>query len=120
MPSHDKAMDRITLSHLHTPAASSIALKVCRTAESLLHQELKNTPWRRSSVPTKLNSYLRTLTTGTKKQPLQGVPQQALNVAHRCFAQACLEHDAVGLNGQDTPWYSGAVEAARQHMQQES
>lgn len=70
----------------------------------------------KSSITTKIPSYLETLARGTTHKIPQGVPAGILYKVQRCFAQACIEHDAIGLNGQSAPWYKEVVEAAMGHM----
>jgi hypothetical protein len=70
----------------------------------------------KSSITTKVPTYLAALVRGQKVRPPQGVPQRIVHLVHRAIARACLELGVTGLKAQDTDWYAEAVEAARKEM----
>ncbi len=70
----------------------------------------------KSSVTTKVPTYLAALIRGQKVLPPKGVPPRIVLLVQRAIAQACLERGATGLKAQEADWYGQAAEAARAEM----
>jgi hypothetical protein len=92
-----------------------LAKRVNKRAHALVKEVWTVERWK-SSIASKIGPYIFTLAEGTKQQPPAGIPKGVLQIVHRCFAQACLELEAEGLNGQRTNWYDDAEVEAREHM----
>ena len=67
----------------------------------------------KGSIATKVEPYITVLVEGKKLSTPAGIPTHVQQIIHRCFAQACYEHEAEGLNGQKASWYEEAVKAAQ-------
>lgn len=119
MPNSFTGRYKTSVSHSQVPPylrnrkSNAIAEKTYDRALSLMLVVLQKGRWK-SSVLNKAGNYLYALTRNTGYKATAGIPDVLLHAIHRCFAQACLEIEPIGLSGQQAPWYEEVLKTVRQ------